>query len=225
MGYKGIARRMSRLLLLAVPVVVVLAALGGTLYSTLSRSPGVAERSGREPAPPVAAPTPPAPAHRVREGRVLALDEALKALDLVHPSRQMMAEEFAAPTLGGGTFRLSEHRGTVVFVNFWATWCPPCREEMPAMERLWRQQKDNGFVMVAVSVDRDRNAVQPFVTARGFSFAVALDPGMAVADAYGVRALPSSFVIDRQGYLVAMALGARAWDVAAAHSLIEDLGK
>src|SRR5581483_760670 len=129
------------------------------------------------------------------------------------------------PLVRGGHFRLAEHRGRPVFINFWATWCAPCREEMPAMERLWRQQKDNGLVMVAVSLDADPAAVPPFVAEHHLTFPVALDPRLEAANRYGVRALPMTLVVDRQGMLAAMALGPRAWDTDAAHSLVEALAR
>jgi thiol-disulfide isomerase/thioredoxin len=112
-----------------------------------------------------------------------------------------------------------------VLINFWATWCPPCLEEMPAMERLYRQHRDGGFTLVAVSVDADSKLVAPFLTARKFSFPVALDPSMNMANTYGVRALPSSFIVARDGTLAALAIGPRHWDNDAAHSLIEALAR
>lgn len=93
------------------------------------------------------------------------------------------------------------------------------------MERLWRQHRDAPFVLVAVSVDTDPAVVTPFVGAHGLSFPVALDPRMEAANSYGVRALPSSFVVDRTGALVALALGPRVWDNDAAHSLVEALSR
>lgn len=93
------------------------------------------------------------------------------------------------------------------------------------MERLWRQQRDNGLVMVAVSLDADPALVAPFVAKHGFTFPVALDPKLEVANAYGVRALPSSFLVDRHGGLAALALGPRVWDNDAAQSLIEALAR
>jgi peroxiredoxin len=108
-------------------------------------------------------------------------------------------------------------------INFWATWCPPCREEMPAMERLWQHHKDQGFVIVAVSLDADPAVVKPFLDQYKLTFPVALDPKMDLGNAYGVRALPSSFIVDSQGYLAALALGPRAWDNDASHSLVEGL--
>jgi peroxiredoxin len=123
------------------------------------------------------------------------------------------------------SFTLSSYRGKVVLINFWATWCPPCLEEMPAMERLYRQHRDGGFTLVAVSVDADSKLVAPFLTARKFSFPVALDPSMNMANTYGVRALPSSFIVARDGTLAALAIGPRHWDNDAAHSLIEALAR
>jgi peroxiredoxin len=150
-----------------------------------------------------------------------SVDAALKELELITPSRPKAAEDFTLATPAGGVFRLSEQRGKVVLVNFWATWCPPCLEEMPAMERLWRRHRDAGFVLVAISLDTDPKKVPPFVSAHKFDFPVALDPKMKVADAWGVRALPSSFVIDRDGMMAGVALGPRAWDQASAHNLVQ----
>jgi len=110
-------------------------------------------------------------------------------------------------------------------VNFWATWCDPCREEMPAMERLWERHRGDGFIMVAVSLDADNKVIPPFVAKHGITFPIALDPKMEVANLYGVRALPSSFIIDREGRMTAVALGPRPWDNAASHSLIVGMGR
>ena len=110
-------------------------------------------------------------------------------------------------------------------VNFWATWCAPCREEMPAMERLYRQQKAAGFELVAVSLDADPRSVTPFLAEHKLTFPIALDPRMTLADTYGVRALPSSFIVDRAGNMTALAIGPRHWDNDASHSLIEALAR
>ena len=134
-----------------------------------------------------------------------------------------MAEDFTLGLAGGGNFRLGERRGHVVLINFWATWCPPCREEMPALERLYRQHKEQGLVLVAISIDSDPAVVSPYVKASKLTFPIALDPKAEVANKYGVRALPSSFVVDRQGTMTALALGPRVWDNAASHSLVEAL--
>jgi peroxiredoxin len=153
----------------------------------------------------------------------LSLDEAIRELDLIRPPKPKVADDFTIPTANGQTFRLSAQRGRPVFINFWATWCPPCLEEMPALEKLWRKQKDAGFVMLAVTVDANPKLATPFIEKHGFTFTVGLDPKMELANTYGVRALPSSFVVDRDGRLTAVAIGPRVWDNVAAHSLIERL--
>ena len=208
-------------IVIALTLVAVAAAVG--LFAGENRSGG--EVSGPPPATAVAGPTKATVAAQPRAGRVLALADAIRELDLIKPARTKRAEDFSLNTPGSGKFRLFDHHGQVVLINFWATWCPPCLEEMPAMERLYRQHRDGGFTLVAVSVDADSKLVAPFLTARKFSFPVALDPSMHMANTYGVRALPSSFIVARDGTLAALAIGPRHWDNDAAHSLIEGLAR
>ena len=153
----------------------------------------------------------------------MALDEAARELDLIRPPRAKLADDFTIALVRGESFKLREQRGKPVLINFWATWCTPCREEMPAMERLHRRYKEQGFVMLAVSVDSDPALVTPFLETHKLTFPVAVDPKMELANAYRVRALPSSFIVDRERYLAAIALGPRAWDNRAARSLIEGM--
>jgi peroxiredoxin len=169
-------------------------------------------------------PVPGSPA-KARGGRTLSVADAVKDLDLIRPARAKIAEDFTLATPDGTRFRLRDQRGRVVFINFWATWCPPCREEMPSMERLYQQHREAGFVMVAVSADTNAKNVPAFVREQKLTFSIALDPQLEVANTYGVRALPSSFIVDKNGELVALALGPRAWDTDAAHSLVEGLVK
>ena len=179
-------------------------------------------------AKPQSSESPAVPAERSAAATTLApstskLDAAIRELDLVKPSRAKAAEDFTLPALNGGTFSLADQRGKIVLVNFWATWCPPCLEEMPAMERLWQKHKDAGFVLVAVSVDADPKKVVPFVTEHKLTFPVAFDTKMSVAEKYGVRALPSSFILAKDGMLAALALGPRHWDNKASHRLVETM--
>ena len=154
----------------------------------------------------------------------LAQDPAAQ-LELVRPGRVQSAKPFEVPTPEGGKLALADFRGRVVLLNFWATWCGPCKEEMPAMERLYQKFRQEGLVVLAVSNDSEGSArsVGRFVKESGFTFPVGLDPGLRVASLYGVRVLPASLIIDRKGNITHIALGPREWDRPAARQLFESL--
>ncbi len=146
------------------------------------------------------------------------------ALGLTEPGSSRMAPPFTMATPSTQTVRLSDYLGQVVLLNFWATWCPPCRVEMPAIERLYVRFKDRGFVALAVSVDTaGAETVASFAAEERLTFPIALDPGMAVATRYGVRGLPSTFLVDRRGRIRAIAVGPREWDGPDAYAVIETL--
>jgi cytochrome c biogenesis protein CcmG, thiol:disulfide interchange protein DsbE len=129
------------------------------------------------------------------------------------PSAPAIAPDFAVPDLSGQAVRLSNFRGRVVLLNLWTTWCPPCRKEMPSMERLFRQLRDRGFVVVAVSQDEaGKAAVDPFARAMNLTFPVLVDPEHQVGDRYQVWGYPESFIIDREGRVVERVIGPRDWD-------------
>lgn len=122
------------------------------------------------------------------------------------------APDFAVPDLQGGTVRLSDLRGKVVFLNLWATWCEPCRQEMPAMEMLYREFAHQDFTMLAVSEDSNgAEAVRPFVAEFGFTFPVGLSPDGAVGKKYGITGYPETYLIDKSGQVVAHFVGPRNW--------------
>ncbi len=154
--------------------------------------------------------------------RPAAADDPFKALALIRPTRARVAQPFTVAALNGPSIRLADYRGRVVLLNFWATWCPACQYEMPAMERLYQAFKGRGFVLLAISIDADgRSAVDPFLRELTVTYPIGLDPKMATADRYGVRALPTTFLVDRGGNLVAWAIGPREWDAPAARALLE----
>lgn len=147
-------------------------------------------------------------------------------LNLIVPRQSSRAPEFTVPRLGSGSLSLKELRGQLVFLNFWATWCLPCKEEMPSMERLYQRYKERGFTIAAISLDSgSTTAVASFVKELGLTYPIGLDPKLEVANRYTVRALPSSFLIDRTGNTVVIALGPRDWDSAGARAVIESLLK
>ena len=153
-------------------------------------------------------------------------NDPFKSMNLIRPARPHVAEDFSLKSPDGKTtIKLADYRGKVVFLNFWATWCPPCRDEMPAIQRLYQRYRDRGLAVVAVSVDADAAGIEPFVKQHGFSFSVGQDPQMVLAERYKVRALPSSFLVDRGGNVAALAIGPREWDTAPSHAVLESLLK
>ena len=116
--------------------------------------------------------------------------------------------EFTLTDLSGKSWKFSELRGKVVLVNFWATWCPPCRKEMPDLETLYQRFGPKGFVVLGIS-DEDAAKVKPFIEERRISFPILLDPGRKVNEAFVVNGIPKSFVYDREGKLVAQSIDMR----------------
>lgn len=121
------------------------------------------------------------------------------------------AKNFTLEDLSGSTVSLREFQNKVVFLNFWATWCGPCRVEMPGMELLWQMFQDDDFVILAVDVREGRNTVKSFIEENGYTFPVLLDTRGRAADFYDVRAYPTTFLINTQGNVVGKAVGARQW--------------
>lgn len=133
------------------------------------------------------------------------------------------APGFRLPTLDGQTIVLSDYRGKVVFLNFWATWCPPCREEMPSMQRLHQRFAQRPFVMIAVNEDTSAEPVRRFLSELGLTFAVALDPQGTLPARYGVTGYPETFLIDHAGLVVRHVIGPLEWDDPSVVAYIEEL--
>lgn len=121
---------------------------------------------------------------------------------------QRQRADFTLSDLAGTKWSLKNLRGKVVLVNFWATWCPPCRREMPDMEALYQRFGPRGLVILAIS-DEDAGKVQPFIAAKKYSYPILLDPGHKVNQLFGVEGIPKSFLYQRDGKLVAQAIDRR----------------
>lgn len=122
------------------------------------------------------------------------------------------AADFSLKDLDGKEHRLSEYRGKVVIVNFWATWCPPCREEMPSMQRAWEQLKQEGVLMLGVDVGEDEDTIFQFTANYPVDFPMLLDRDTKVLEQWPVRGLPTTFIVDPDGRIVYQAIGGREWD-------------
>jgi len=152
-----------------------------------------------------------------------ATDHSARALGIQEPKERVEAPDIVGADPDRKTIRLSGLRGKVVFLNFWATWCVPCRLEMPAMERLYQAFKGQGFVVLAVNVQEGPSAVRAFVRELKLTFPVVLDPKGEAAAKYLVRGLPATYLIGRNQVIVGRAIGAREWDSEDGRAYIREL--
>lgn len=125
------------------------------------------------------------------------------------PQKGFLAPDFELKTPMGETVKLADLRGQAVLINLWATWCPPCREEMPTLEKVYKEYKDQGFMVLAVNMtyQDDPQAVDPFIAKYGLTFPILLDDAAEVGNAYQVKSLPSSYFVDRQGIIQEVVIG------------------
>jgi peroxiredoxin len=134
------------------------------------------------------------------------------------------APDFSLPRLGGGTVALSQFRGSVVVVDFWASWCGPCREELPALEKLRKEYEPRGVRFVGVNIDDDREAAAHAAEQLGLTMPIALDTDKQAAQSFQPPTMPTSFVIDRGGVVRFVHEGwSGAPDVDAFHRELEQL--
>ena len=136
------------------------------------------------------------------------------------------APNFQLRDMNGQLVALSDLRGKVVLLNFWATWCGPCRVEMPAMEQLYRTFSRKDFEILAVSTDAQGVAItRPFQQENHLTFPILHDADYRVGLTYGARSLPMTFMVDRQGVVRHQIFGARDWGASEAHQLVQMLMK
>lgn len=133
------------------------------------------------------------------------------------------APDFTLPRVDGQPISLQEHRGKVVFLNFWATWCIPCREEMPALEQLHQKYQSKGLAVVAINLKESAEQVKEFFQKHTLSFPALLDHNGTVFREYLVAGMPTTYLIDRDGQILARGIGARDWARTEALELIDAL--
>ncbi len=148
-----------------------------------------------------------------------------EALQLQTPKERIEAPDFQLPDFTGKKVRLKDYRGRMVFLNFFATWCGPCREEMPDLQRLSDVYQRKGLAMLAVSVGEGARMVRGFVRDLRISFPALLDEDGSVSYRYGIRPIPVSFLVDRDGAIVWRAMGAREWDSAEVRQYLDRMLK
>ena len=136
--------------------------------------------------------------------------------------RPTLAPEFQFPAPDGTFGDLSQYRGKVLIVNFWASWCIPCRKELPSMNRAWAKFKNEPIAMLAINVGDDRDAVLAFVEDFPIDFDLLLDRDGRVSQRWEVNAMPTTFVVNPGGELVYKIIGSREWDDAGIMQLVRD---
>lgn len=147
-----------------------------------------------------------------------------KAVPILQPMKDLApTPDFALATPDGKKISLKDFHGKVVLLNFWASWCTPCREEMPGMEKLYQEYKQNNFAILAVAVkDRKQDAID-FVRELKLTYAIALDPDGKVGQLYGAWGLPATYLIGPKGEGLARGWGPADWYSQPARRLIQDL--
>jgi len=149
--------------------------------------------------------------------------DALQALGLTVFDEPAQIPYFSLKTPSGAELATTDFTGKLVMLNFWATWCPPCREEMPSMQTLYNKYKDKGFAIFAISVKEDLNTVTSFLKKTPYSFPIALDPNGAISDQFVGRGIPTTYFMNQKGQIVAGVVGGTKWDTPDVYKAIETL--
>ena len=133
--------------------------------------------------------------------------------------------DFTLSDLDNKKISLSSYQGKVIMLNFWATWCPPCRVEMPSMEILHKKMENRNFVMIAVNIRENSSLVKDFIQRNNYTFPILLDETGETAAKYKIRAIPTTYIIDTKGKLAGVFTGAREWDTDDVVRIFTELSK
>ena len=152
-------------------------------------------------------------AHMIVPEFAVAQDEYFEKMGVAFPKKKKQAPSFKLKNLVGDTVDLKSFQGKTVLLNFWATWCLPCKEELPSMQKLYEQLGARGLEVVAISIDRDNSdRVKKYIDQYDLTFPILLDPKQEVRKSYFIMGLPTSYLIGADGYLRGFISGAREWD-------------
>lgn len=165
--------------------------------------------------------------------RLFVLTVLLCALPLATQAEQtltaipggVMAPDFNLPDTTGSMHKLSDYRGKVVIINFWTTWCPPCREELPSMNRAWHTIKDEGIAMLALNMGEDEDTIFIFSADYPTDFPVLMDQSGEVIEQWPVKGLPTTYVVAPDGTIAYRAIGSREWDAKELLDKVRALGQ
>jgi peroxiredoxin len=135
------------------------------------------------------------------------------------------APDFSVPALPSGSLDLGNYRGQIVVLNLWATWCPPCVEETPSLERFAEKMRDRGVIVLSVSVDEDQKVLQDFIQENHISYPVGRDPDRSLAARYGTFQFPETYILDRRGLVAEKVVGAADWDDPRIQNFVLDLAR
>ena len=160
---------------------------------------------------------------REKKAAVSVPEDYSKKLGIERPEKVLRAPDFTLEDLSGKRLSLKDLRGKVVFLNFWATWCTPCRQEMPMMEKLHREFKGQGLEVVAINIKENKKEVRKFFDELGLTFISLLDKDGKVSEEYGAWAIPLSYFINRRGEFVGKVEGDRKWDSQEARAFFREL--
>jgi len=150
--------------------------------------------------------------------------DPFKELDITRPKTRMEAPDFTLEKLGGGSGSLADYRGKVVVLHFWATWCVPCRHEMPSMEKVWLKYRRKGLIILGVSANRgNQRLVRDYVRKTGVTFPILLDPEGTVRNMYEVTGFPFTYIIGKDGKFIGKKIGETDWSSPALAEFLERL--
>ena len=150
-------------------------------------------------------------------------DDPLAAMKIARVPPGTVAVPFELKSLDGNSVQLADMKGKVIVVNFWATWCGPCKEEMPAFERLRQKLDPERFALLTITTDLQREGIRQFLSSLHVQVPVLFDEHQEVSQAYLVRALPTTVLIDGRGNVVGRAVGPREWDSSQSVHLLQSL--
>lgn len=138
-------------------------------------------------------------------------------------AKPVVVPDFTAQSLSGGSVSLSQEKGKIILLNFWATWCPPCQHEMPAIEKLWKKTKGSRFTVMGISVGEEPGTVKDFIARKGYTYPIFVDPQGMLGTEFGARSIPTTYIIDKNGQAIAGIIGGAPYDSPEAASIFAEL--